>query len=101
MLGIGKEASIFLYAVLTGVVTFSAYQIPCPFRNLIPHHIAAVNAEDFCIGSESAPTYFGKCIETTYGSIRWFRAWCRSWKYPGIFYQNFLEKNNVKMEESP
>ena len=47
MLGIGKEASIFLYAVLTGVVTFSAYQILVLFRKLIPHKIAAVNEEDF------------------------------------------------------
>ena len=67
MLGIGKEASIFLYAVLTGVVTFSAYQILVLFRKLIPHHIAAVNVEDFCFGLESAPTYFGKCIRQHMG----------------------------------
>lgn len=72
MLGIGKEASIFLYAVLTGVVTFSAYQILVLFRKLIPHHIAAVNAEDFLYWLGISAYIFRQMYQTTYGSIRWF-----------------------------
>ena len=72
MLGIGKEASIFLYAVLTGVVTFSAYQILVLFRKLIPHNIAAVNAEDFLYWLGISAYIFRQMYQTTYGSIRWF-----------------------------
>ena len=47
MLGIGKEAVIFVYAGLSGIVTFSCYQILLLLRELVPHSAAAVSTEDF------------------------------------------------------
>lgn len=73
-LGIGKEAVIFLYAVLSGIVTFSCYQILCLFRKLIKHHIAAVNIEDFIYWIGVSAYLFRQMYHTTYGSVRWFFA---------------------------
>lgn len=72
MLGIGKEAVIFLYAGLTGIVIFSSYQILVLFRKLIRHHIAVVNAEDFLYWVGMSSYVFRQMYQTTYGSIRWF-----------------------------
>ena len=47
MLGIGKEAVIFVYAGLSGIVAFSCYQILLLLRELVPHSAAAVSTEDF------------------------------------------------------
>ncbi len=46
MLGIGKEAIIFFYAGLSGIVILFSYQILRLMRRLIPHHIVVVNLED-------------------------------------------------------
>ena len=90
MLGIGKEASIFFYAVLTGVVTISAYRSLFLLRKLIPHHIAVVNAEDFLYWLGISAYIFRQMYQNNIWKYTLvFRAWCRSWKYPGIFYQNF------------
>ena len=62
MLGIGKEAVIFVYAGLSGIVTFSCYQILLLLRKLVPHSAAAVSAEDFFYWIESAPICSGRCI---------------------------------------
>lgn len=62
MLGIGKEAVIFAYAGLSGIVTFSCYQILLLFRELVPHSAAVVSMEDFFTGSESARICFDRCI---------------------------------------
>lgn len=72
MLGIGKEAAIFLYAGLSGIVTFSCYQILCLFRKLVKHHIAAVSAEDFLYWVGMSIYLFRQMYHTTYGSVRWF-----------------------------
>lgn len=72
MLGIGKEAVIFLYAGLSGIVTFSCYQILCLFRMLVKHHIAAVSIEDFFYWVGMSVYLFRQMYHTTYGSIRWF-----------------------------
>ncbi len=72
MLGIGEETNIFLYAVLTGIVTFLVYQILILFRKLIRHHIAAVNAEDLLYWIGISIYIFCQMYRTTYGSIRWF-----------------------------
>ena len=71
-LGIGKEAAIFLYAVLSGIVTFSSYQILCLFRKLIKHHIAAVSIEDFLYWIVVSAYLFRQMYHTTYGNVRWF-----------------------------
>lgn len=72
MLGIGKEAVIFLYAGLSGIVTFSCYQILCLLRKLVKHHIAVISIEDFLYWIGVSIYLFRQMYHTTYGSIRWF-----------------------------
>ena len=72
MLGIGKEAVIFLYAGLSGIVTFSCYQILLLLRKLIAHSAAAVSIEDFFYWIGISVYLFRQMYHTTYGSVRWF-----------------------------
>lgn len=72
MLGIGKEAFIFLYAGLSGIVIFLSYQILRVLRRLIRHHIIVINLEDFCFWIGVSAYLFRQMYKTTYGSIRWF-----------------------------
>ncbi|WP_251389824.1 spore cortex biosynthesis protein YabQ [Mediterraneibacter agrestimuris] len=72
MLGIGMEAAIFLYAGLTGIVTFSCYQFLKLFRQLIRHNIIVINIEDFLYWLGISAYVFRQMYYTTYGSIRWF-----------------------------
>ena len=57
MLGIGKEAVIFVYAGLSGIVTFSCYQILLLLRELVPHAPAAVSMEDFFLLDRNQRVY--------------------------------------------
>lgn len=72
MLGIGKEAVIFVYAGLSGIVTFSCYQILLLLRELVPHAPAAVSMEDFFYWIGISAYIFRQMYHTTYGSVRWF-----------------------------
>ena len=72
MLGIGKEAIIFLYAGLSGIVILSSYQILRLFRGLIRHHIIVINLEDLCYWLAVSVYLFRQMYMTTYGSVRWF-----------------------------
>ena len=72
MLGIGKEAVIFVYAGLSGIVTFSCYQILLLLRKLVPHSAAAVSTEDFFYWIGISAYLFRQMYHTTYGSVRWF-----------------------------
>lgn len=72
MLGIGKEALIFLYAGLSGIVILLCYQILRLFRRLILHHIVIVNLEDLLYWLGVSIYLFRQMYRTTYGSIRWF-----------------------------
>lgn len=72
MLGIGKEAFIFLYAGLSGIVVLFSYQILRQLRRLIPHHIIVVNLEDIIYWLCVSAYLFRQMYVTTYGSIRWF-----------------------------
>ncbi|MBA4701594.1 MAG: spore cortex biosynthesis protein YabQ [Ruminococcus sp.] len=72
MLGIGKEAVIFFYAGLSGIVVLFSYQILRLLRHLIRHHIAVINLEDFFYWIGVSVYLFRQMYKTTYGSIRWF-----------------------------
>lgn len=72
MLGIGKEAVIFLYAGLSGAVIFFSYGVLRLLRNLIRHHIVVINLEDFIYWVGVSIYLFRQMYKTTYGSIRWF-----------------------------
>ncbi len=70
--GIGNEAGIFLYAVLTGVTALAAYGILICLRRIIPHSMAAVGVEDMVFWIGASIYVFRRMYDTTYGSIRWF-----------------------------
>ena len=72
MLGIGKEAIIFFYAGLSGIVILFSYQILRLMRRLIPHHIVVVNLEDLLYWLGVSVYLFRQMYMTTFGSIRWF-----------------------------
>lgn len=72
MLGIGKEAIIFLYAGLSGIVVLFSYQMLRLLRRLIRHHIILVNLEDFFYWLGVSVYLFRQMYMSTYGSIRWF-----------------------------
>ena len=69
MLGIGKEAIIFFYAGLSGIVILFSYQILRLMRRLIPHHIVVVNLEDLLYWLGVSVYLFRQMYMTTYGSI--------------------------------
>ncbi len=72
MLGIGKEAVIFLYAGLSGIVILFSYQILRLLRRFISHHIFVINLEDLLYWIGVSAYLFRQMYRTTYGSIRWF-----------------------------
>lgn len=72
MLGIEKEAAIFLYAGLSGIVVFSGYQMMALFRKMIRHSMWAVNTEDFLYWVLVSAYLFRQMYHTTYGLVRWF-----------------------------
>lgn len=74
MLGIGKEAAIFLYAGLSGVTVFLSYQILVLLRRLFRHSSVMINIEDFLYWLAASAYLFRQMYRTTYGSIRWFFA---------------------------
>lgn len=90
MLGIRTEAIIFLYAGLTGIVTFLCYQLLILFRRLVRHHIIAVNIEDFTYWLGISAYVFRQMYYTTYGSVRWFFAL-------GVVLGNFLAYFGIKI----
>lgn len=72
MLGIGMEAVIFLYAVLSGIVIFSGYHILYMFRRLISHSVFLVGIEDLLYWISVSVYLFRQMYHTTFGSIRWY-----------------------------
>ena len=72
MPGIETEAVIFVYAVLSGVVMFSCYQMLRLFRKLIRHRGCVVGAEDLIYWIGISMYIFRQMYYTTYGSIRWY-----------------------------
>lgn len=72
MPGIETEAVIFVYAVLSGTVMFSCYQMLRLFRGLIRHRAGVISAEDLIYWIGISIYIFRQMYYTTYGSIRWY-----------------------------
>ncbi len=99
--GIGNEAEIFLYAVLTGVTVLCAYRILICFRRLFRHNMIAVGIEDMVFWIGASIYVFRRMYDTTYGSIRWFfilGAVCGALLTSGFLH--FLSKVMKKAEKS-
>lgn len=72
MLGIEKEAAIFLYACLSGTELYLVYQVICYFRSLVRHSMWVINFEDIIYWLFVSIYLFRQMYRTTYGEIRWF-----------------------------
>lgn len=71
-LGIGREITLFLYALLTGALLGSVYDIFRALRISIRHHPAAVAAEDFLFCALFGTVYYALCVTFTEGALRLF-----------------------------
>lgn len=71
-LGTGREITLFLYALLTGALLGSVYDILRALRISIRHHPAAVAAEDFLFCVIFGTVYYALCVTFTEGALRLF-----------------------------
>lgn len=72
MLGIEKELSVFLQAMLAGNIVFLVYCCLRVFRRIIRHRLFFVSVEDALFWIWTGLYLFGKIYDTSDGSIRWF-----------------------------
>lgn len=71
-LGTGREITLFLYAMLTGALLGSVYDILRALRMSVRHRSAAVAAEDFAFCALFGTVYYGLCVSFTEGALRLF-----------------------------
>lgn len=71
-LGTGREITLFLYAMLTGALLGSVYDILRALRISIRHHSAVVAAEDFLFCLLFGTVYYAFCVSFTEGALRLF-----------------------------
>lgn len=72
ILGIGREAQVFLYAGLSGMTVLFGYYILNCLRKIIPHNTFASSVEDLFFWIGASGYLFAEMYNTTYGSIRCF-----------------------------
>ena len=104
IMGIGTEAGIFLYDVITGITVLAFYRAVREFRGLVRHSTLAVGLEDLAFWTGASIYLFWRMYEVTYGSVRWYfllgtaagaGAGTLVFRLPGIFYakgKKMLEK---------
>ena len=72
ILGIEKELSVFLQALLAGNLVYLIYSAIRVFRRIIKHNLFWVSVEDFVFWIVSALYVFVRIEETSNGNIRWY-----------------------------
>lgn len=72
ILGIGKELSIFLQAVLAGNIIYLVYSAIRVLRRLLKHNLFFISVEDLVFWIGVAIFLFVKIYQTSNGSIRWY-----------------------------
>lgn len=72
MLGIEREISVFLQALLSGSIVFLIYCCIRIVRRLIKHNLFFVSMEDFFFWIGTGLYLFAEIYRTSDGSIRWF-----------------------------
>ena len=72
ILGIGKELSVFLQAVLAGNIIYLAYSVIRVIRRLWKHNLFFVSLEDLVFWIATWIFLFIKMYQTSDGSIRWY-----------------------------
>lgn len=74
ILGIEKEISVFLQAMLAGNLLYLVYCAICIFRRIIRHNLFFVSLEDFFYWIGTGVYLFLEIYHTSNGSIRWYFA---------------------------
>lgn len=69
---IGEELSVFIQAMITGVIVCGSYYLLVILRKVIPHHIAVVSIEDILFWIGTGIYIFIQMFNTSYGSVRWY-----------------------------
>ena len=72
ILGIQKEMSVFLQAVLAGNLVYLAYHAIRIFRRIVKHNLFWVSIEDALFWIATAFYLFLKIYQTSNGTIRWY-----------------------------
>ncbi|MBQ2921711.1 MAG: spore cortex biosynthesis protein YabQ [Tyzzerella sp.] len=72
MLGIGKELSVFLQAVLAGNIIYLAYSVIRVVRRLWKHNLFFVSLEDLIFWIGTGIYLFVRIYQTSDGIIRWY-----------------------------
>ncbi|MBQ8804485.1 MAG: spore cortex biosynthesis protein YabQ [Tyzzerella sp.] len=72
MLGIEKEVSVFLQAVLAGNLVYLVYSAIRVFRRIVKHNLFFISVEDFIFWIGAALYLFVKIDQTSSGNIRWY-----------------------------
>jgi len=72
MLGIGKEAEIFISACLTGNFICLIYFAIRVFRRILKHSLFWISMEDLVFWVASGLYIFSEMYHTCNGSIRWY-----------------------------
>ena len=70
--GIGNEAAVFLYAVLSGAMVLFGYRILRCVRMIIPHNASAAGAEDLLFWIAASVWIFRRMYQAMQGRIRWY-----------------------------
>ena len=72
ILGIGKELSVFVQAVLAGNLVYLVYCVLRVFRRIIKHNLFFVSLEDILYWIATGFYLFVKIYQTSNGTIRWY-----------------------------
>lgn len=72
ILGIEKEVSVFLQAILAGNLLYLVYCAICVFRRIIRHSLLCVSLEDMIFWLGAGLYIFSKIDQTSDGNIRWY-----------------------------
>ena len=70
--GLGNEAAVFLYAVLSGAMVLLGYRILRCVRTIIPHSASAAGAEDLLFWIAASVWIFRRMYQAMQGRIRWY-----------------------------
>lgn len=72
ILGIEKELSVFLQAVLAGNLVYLIYSAIRVIRRIVKHNLFFVSLEDLIFWLGTGIYLFIKIYQTSNGSIRWY-----------------------------
>ena len=90
ILGIGKELSVFLHAILAGNLVCLVYYFLRILRRIIKHNLLAISLEDVIFWIWAGIHLFVQIYRTSDGSIRWY--FVVGVLCGGIFTYFFIEK---------